>query len=222
MSSLDDDSPWDADPNASYARQSEWSKITSDFTNVCHSLNRAIHLKRYLTLTQAGYREGITAGKESALQTGFDDGYAQVGVPLGREIGVLRGTALALTTFVDSSQPSQPAEILTEALREIQKISARLSDIRFSDIAPKDLEAEAHAREHLTDSAGGLLEDDLYESGETQNEEIKEKGMIESPGDVMTSTPNPKTSRPGLDDVRAIRVKLLGIARTVGLELDLD
>ena len=34
MNSMDDDSPWDADPNPSYAHQSEWSKITSDFTNV--------------------------------------------------------------------------------------------------------------------------------------------------------------------------------------------
>ena len=35
MNGADDDSPWDADPNPSYAHQSEWSKITSDFTNVC-------------------------------------------------------------------------------------------------------------------------------------------------------------------------------------------
>lgn len=39
MNSIDDDSPWDADPNPSYHHQSEWSKITSDFTNVRHRFN---------------------------------------------------------------------------------------------------------------------------------------------------------------------------------------
>ena len=34
MNVVNDDSPWDADPNPSYAHQSEWSKITSDFSNV--------------------------------------------------------------------------------------------------------------------------------------------------------------------------------------------
>jgi hypothetical protein len=37
-----------------------------------------------------GYREGITAGKESALQEGFDTGFASVGAPLGRDIGFIR------------------------------------------------------------------------------------------------------------------------------------
>lgn len=36
MNDVDDGSPWDANPDPSYARQSEWSKITSDFTNVRH------------------------------------------------------------------------------------------------------------------------------------------------------------------------------------------
>ena len=34
INGMEDDSPWDADPNPSYSHQSEWSKITSDFTNV--------------------------------------------------------------------------------------------------------------------------------------------------------------------------------------------
>jgi len=38
MNGIDDDSPWDTDPNPSYAHQSEWSKIASDFTNVRHWL----------------------------------------------------------------------------------------------------------------------------------------------------------------------------------------
>lgn len=37
MNNVDDDSPWDADPNLSHPRQSEWSKISSEFTNVRHN-----------------------------------------------------------------------------------------------------------------------------------------------------------------------------------------
>ena len=39
MNGIDDDSPWDVYPNPSHAHQSEWSKITSDFINVCHCFN---------------------------------------------------------------------------------------------------------------------------------------------------------------------------------------
>ena len=46
--------------------------------------------------TQTGYREGITAGKLSTLQTGFDTGFNEVGALLGRHVGLLRGQIAAL------------------------------------------------------------------------------------------------------------------------------
>ncbi|KAG8714075.1 hypothetical protein FRC09_018034, partial [Ceratobasidium sp. 395] len=69
---LEDDGP---DPQTTVADR-EWNKLSNDFMT-------------------AGYREGITAGKESALQEGFDDGFASVGASLGRQLGVLRGMANA-------------------------------------------------------------------------------------------------------------------------------
>jgi len=224
MNSVDNDSPWDADPNPSYAHQSEWSKITSDFTNVRrpHSSNSIDSKTRNLIFDQAGYREGITAGKESALQAGFDAGYAQVGVPLGREMGLLRGVALALMTFIDSPQLHQP-----EALIEIRAISAQLSDIRFSDIVPSDLEVEAHAREHLADGESDLPVNRLDENGIVQDEGAMEKRKMEQLEDMMSSfgtnpAPNSNLPRPGPEDVKAIRMRLLQITRILGLELDLD
>ena len=180
-----------------------------------------------LILKQAGYREGITAGKESALQAGFDAGYAQVGVPLGREIGLLRGTALALTTFIDSQQPPQPVEIQNEVMKEIRAISAQLSCIRFSDIVPRDLEAEAHAREHLAESEGDLPVHGLDENGLVEDEEAMEKRKIEQLEDMMSSfgtNPGPSSNlpRPGPEEVKAIRKRLLDVARVLGLELDLS
>lgn len=139
---------------------------------------------------------------------------------------MLRGTALALTTFIDSPLPSgQPAS--SEALREIRAILAQLSDIRFSDIAPRDLEAEAHAREHLADGEGDLPVNELDENGMVQDGEAVEKREMERLEDMMSSfgtdpVPSSNLPRPGPGDVKAIRVRLLDVAKSLGLELDLD
>ncbi|TKY89816.1 hypothetical protein EX895_001113 [Sporisorium graminicola] len=50
-----------------------------------------------------GYREGITAGKLSSLQSGFDQGFNEVGATLGRQVGVLRGQVAALLLLTSSS-----------------------------------------------------------------------------------------------------------------------
>lgn len=93
---------------------------------------------------KAGYREGITAGKESALQDGFDDGFASVGAPLGRQVGTLRGkanAALALCLRLE-------VHALEEELRDIVQA---LSRIRLSALAPPDMQAIEHAKEHESD-----------------------------------------------------------------------
>lgn len=140
---------------------------------------------------------------------------------------MLRGTALALKTFIDSPQPPLPAEIQTERLKEIRAISAQLSDIRFSDIVPKDLEAEAHAREHLADSEGDLPVNELDENGAVQDGEAAEKRKMEQLEDMMSSFgTNPAQGsslpRPGPEDVNKTRVRLVNVARGLGLDLDLN
>ena len=130
-------------------------------------------------------------------------------------------------TFIDSPQLHQPSELLTEALKEIRTISAQLSDIRFSDIVPRDLEAEAHAREHLADGEGDLPVNGLDENGAVQDEEAMEKRKMEQLEDMMSSfgtnpTPSSSLPRPGPEDVKAIRARLLNVARILGIELDLD
>ena len=77
------------------------------------------------------------------MQAGFDAGFANVGVPLGRELGSLRGAAAAIGSFLNSQKPN------SAELEELRSISSILSTIQFSDIAPRDLEAEQHAKEHL-------------------------------------------------------------------------
>ncbi|KAH0832272.1 hypothetical protein J3R83DRAFT_13265 [Lanmaoa asiatica] len=121
---MDPDSPWEENPHTDHVPEAEWTKITSEFTN-------------------SGYREGIIAGKEDFLQAGFDAGFSNVGVPLGRELGNLRGAVAAIGSLLNSQSPD------SQELEELRTISSILSTIRFSDIAPRDLEAEQHAKEHL-------------------------------------------------------------------------
>ncbi|KAI0712235.1 hypothetical protein C8Q76DRAFT_768941 [Earliella scabrosa] len=199
---MDDEAFWSNDPTA--LRDAEWEKISSDFTN-------------------AGYREGITAGKESALQQGFDDGFAQVGAPTGRELGILRGLCSALLAFL-SRNPQDHAALL----EQVRGIATTLANVRFSDIAPPDLEAIAHAREHL-ESARPMDEDDdgaeLTDPAKS-NEEIKDKRDMEGLEDLLAQMSAPGAdgrsvppARPTADDVARLRERLLSIARSLGLTL---
>ncbi|KAJ8506951.1 hypothetical protein ONZ45_g10620 [Pleurotus djamor] len=155
VSTMDVDSPWEDNPTLEPHGDAEWSKLSSDFTNV-------------------GYREGITAGKEAALQEGFDDGFANVGVPLGRELGLLRGLASALLSFVSDSADNAEQDRST-ALISAKEIVSGLGQVRFADIVPRDLEAEQHAREHL-DAEGEALD---------TNEELQEKRDMEGLEDLL-------------------------------------
>lgn len=165
---------------------------------------------------QAGYREGITAGKESALQQGFDEGFAEVGAPLGREVGILRGMALALISFLTAS-PDQASQ--QDLIQELRDISSELSRIRLSDIAPRDLEAERHAREHL-DIEGNTNGDEMDLE---LTEELKEKKDMEKLEDLMMQlNPEPASTssakRPTMDDVRRLKERLAALSVRLQLE----
>lgn len=76
-----------------------------------------------------------------------------MGVPLGRELGNLRGAAAAIGSFLNSQNPD------SLELQELRRISSGLSTIRFSDVAPRDLEAEQHAKEHLSSDDPAIVKD---------------------------------------------------------------
>ncbi|KAF9495555.1 hypothetical protein BDN71DRAFT_1447472 [Pleurotus eryngii] len=196
------ESPWDDNPSSNITRDTEWTKISSEFTN-------------------AGYREGITAGKEAALQEGFDAGFANVGAPLGRELGILRGFASALLSYIPTlSQPGaiDPNVDLEQMLSSARHIASSLSKVRFTDIAPRDLEAEEHTREHL-DAEGIDME---------QNPDLEEKRAMEGLEDLlssMTTSGGPSQAgptRPTIEDVRSLKEQLQTIARCVQLDIPND
>ncbi|PFH49288.1 hypothetical protein AMATHDRAFT_148015 [Amanita thiersii Skay4041] len=199
---MDLDSPWaDTDrEDHDIARKNEWSKLSSDFTN-------------------AGYREGITAGKESAIQEGFDSGFAQVGAPIGRELGMLRGIASALIDILVSlstrSALYQPTTVSYDLmLADARDIASQLVKVRFTDIAPPDLEAEAHAREHL---------ESLYDAEISVPEELAERREMENLEDMLagmgTGVETKEVKRLSTDDVRRLKERLYSLCGVMGISM---
>ncbi|KAG1797782.1 uncharacterized protein HD556DRAFT_1355301 [Suillus plorans] len=184
------DSPWEEDPRADYAPEADWAKLSNEFTN-------------------SGYREGIIAGKESALQEGFDAGFAHVGVPIGRDLGSMRGVISAIASFLSSKSQENPTTLTTA-----RQISSSLAGIRFSDIAPVDQEAEQHAREHLD------ANDDLIE----QSEELLQKREMEGLEDMLQrltagATSRPLQGRPTREDVIRLKEGILTLGAQLGLDV---
>lgn len=165
---------------------------------------------------QTGYREGITAGKESALQEGFDDGFAHAGAPIGHELGVLRGIASALLSFISSSSSHVSGE--DAMIVEARDVVSLLENIRFMDIAPRDFEAEEHARQHL----------EADDSDLEANAELAEKRQIEGLEDMSSQlmsgmdTEPIKSGRPAVEDVRMLRGRLEALTQTLGLSINLS
>ncbi|KAJ6476256.1 hypothetical protein C8R45DRAFT_1063409 [Mycena sanguinolenta] len=187
------DSPWDEEATPETSRDIEWTKISSEFTNV-------------------GYREGITAGKESALQEGFDTGFAAVGVPLGRDIGFLRGMSSALIAFLNSNVCTHPEK--ESFVVEARDIAASLAIIRFTDVVPRDLEAEEHALQHIAN------EDDAMDENEELSDKRKMEGLEDMLSRLTAGAANPELgnkTRPTMDDVRMLEGRLHALNERLGL-----
>ncbi|KAF9236518.1 hypothetical protein BU15DRAFT_49926 [Melanogaster broomeanus] len=187
---MESESPWDEEPLVEYAPEADWTKISTEFTN-------------------SGYREGIIAGKEASLQEGFDAGFADVGVAIGRELGNLRGVASAIVSFLSSQSLGESPE-----LDEARNISSNLLSIRFSDVAPRDLEAEQHSREHLDSDDSGLVE----------NGELVQKRDIEGLTDMLSQMTASTVGaaphgRPIKEDVTNLKERLSALSAKFGLVL---
>ncbi|KAI9430227.1 hypothetical protein H4582DRAFT_2064040 [Lactarius indigo] len=122
QSSQDEESPWLQDDDApSHHAEAEWAGLSTTFTT-------------------AGYRDGISAGKEAALQEGFDAGFARSGAPRGRELGVLRGLAAALLLHLSRAAEPEPASTQTRVREIVDKLAA----VRFRPDEEAPAPHEAH------------------------------------------------------------------------------
>ena len=98
--------------------------------------------------------------------------------------------------------------------QEAREISAQLGNVRFSDIEPRDLEAEQHAREHLE-----------MEPEEILGEEIGERRMMEGMEDMLARLSTSAggggvQGRPTQEDVLKLRVQLEALAGRLGLGMN--
>ncbi|KAI5464207.1 hypothetical protein BGZ63DRAFT_421273 [Mariannaea sp. PMI_226] len=69
----------------------------------------------------AGYREGVTAAKESSLQAGFDEGFslgASIGLKAGQLLGVIEGIGEAVRDLEDKDS-KHVKELLKDAREEL-------------------------------------------------------------------------------------------------------
>lgn len=103
----------------------------------------------------------------------------------------------------------------------VRDIGKRLGEVRFSDIVPRDEEAERHALEHLA-LEGKAVDDD--EDIVEMSEEIRTKRDIEGLEDMMAMLnagdrreAAEGRPRPTMDDVRMMREELRKLCRELGL-----
>jgi len=102
--------------------------------------------------------------------------------------------------------------------QEARDIASSLNDVRFSDIAPPDLEAEQHAREHL-ESANPDDQDVVVDLGE----EVGSKRQMESLEDAMARmgaggpSSEDRKGRPTAEDVVVLTTRLKALAEKLGL-----
>lgn len=115
-------------------------------------------LTQLLSTKQAGYRDGITAGKNARLQAGFDQGFA-LAAPSARELGSLRGIAASLLTLLTTTSASKYSAPILGALdsteggkertvAELREVVTALGKLDETKVLPVDQEAEEHAKSH--------------------------------------------------------------------------
>lgn len=114
----------------------------------------------------------------------------------------MRGIAAVLVAFLSQSGSS--------FLDEARTISTALNSIRFADIAPRDLEAEEHARQHLE------AEGEEVDVPEEIDDKRRMEGLEDMLNRLSSGALNPaEESRPTMEDV--IMVPLNGESILHGL-----
>jgi hypothetical protein len=104
------------------------------------------------------------------------------------------------------------------ARAEAHEIAAQLARVRFSDIVPRDLDAEAHARQHMEAEGTPLaVHDEIAAKRDVEGMEDMLADMTAGNGKARGAT-----VRPTMDDVRALGVRLSALSQRMGLGIDVS
>ncbi|GAA5955144.1 hypothetical protein JCM3765_003207 [Sporobolomyces pararoseus] len=175
--------------------EQEWDKLSSRFSD-------------------AGYRDGITAGKNSKLQTGFDQGFA-IAAPFARELGSLRGIAASLLSLLTTASGAKHASTLLESLEqssvggsvskdslvtELREIVNALGKLDANKILPIDKEAEEHAKSH---------------EDEGISQHMKDRKEMREMEDMLSGIGGKATPSSGVEECRK---RLEGVLAVFGME----
>jgi len=97
---------------------------------------------------------------------------------------------------------------------EIRNITRQLASVSLTDIAPPDLEAEAHAREHLE-----LAE---REANDKPTEKRDLEGIGDMLADMSVRSPNAGRTKGGttLEDVAHLKKQIETLSQALGLGAD--
>lgn len=139
------------------------------------------------------------------MQEGFDESFAQVGAPLGREIGSLRGIASAAFGLLSSQMSHAGSDVLERRRSEIQNIIGSLGRIHLEDLASKDLQAEEHMRKHLDPGTSS----DAVVSYEVDRHNV-----------AATKSENNQI-KPAVEEVDRLRSRLSNLLQEIGLKIPL-
>lgn len=104
-------------------------------------------------LLQDGFREGITSGKLSTLQSGFDSGYLLSSLP-SRQLGNLRGRASALLALLLLPPPSSTSSSSSPS-------STPTTFSRSTTTRSSSTSSSSHLTSHLDPPTRSLLIEDV-------------------------------------------------------------
>lgn len=134
------------------------------------------------------------------------------------------GISSGLVSYLNSSSnQSQNSDLAAHesVLLQARDVAAQLAGVRFTDVAPRDHEAEEHARQHL-ESEDGEEFDDVE-----ANEELAEKRKMETLEDMLARlTPGTKEAtqteqaRPTIEDVQRLKGRLKVLCDDLGFPVN--
>ena len=133
---------------------------------------------------------------------------------------MLRGAAnaamglLSLRSSVSATDPG----VLERRKSEVSGVISGLGRIGLEDLAPPDLQAQEHAREH-EQLDPGMLSSDISLSPEANAHDVD---ALESVRDKMKRLEdNPVVTKPAVKELNQLRIRLSNILQEIGLHISL-
>lgn len=88
------------------------------------------------------------------VQEGFDNGYRNQGVPVGRSLGQVLGQLYAMEIYLKQKQSGAQSSCLSTLSEDVSQLQKYAKILQMDDLIEPDWEAMEHERQHVEDSSG--------------------------------------------------------------------